>query len=205
MTRRAPRTPQGEASRQRLVEAAIALFAERGYAATGIDAVCRRAGVARTALYWHFGSKEGLLAAVIERVGRAWIEEIRKSAYLAADPEERLERLVQAWQALVEEQPHLLRLLLLVQLERGGSSRATRRALERVRREAETALVQGMEDSLGAPVPDADLIAHTMLSLLSGALLRRLIDPEVALDRLFAELRRAVRLLAADHLAQRRK
>lgn len=200
MSGRAPSTPQGEASRERLFEAAIALFAERGYAATGIDAVCRQAAVARTALYWHFGSKEGLLAAVIERVGRTWIEEIRKSAYLAADPEERLERLVQTWQTLVEEQPHLLRLLLLVQLERSGSSLTTRRALERVRSEAETALVQGIEDSVGAPVPDADLIADTMLSLLSGALLRRLMDPELPLDRLFGELRRTVRLLVADHL-----
>jgi AcrR family transcriptional regulator len=56
---------------ERLRAAAMELFAERGYAASGVSAICERAGVAKTALYWHFGSKEGLLAVVLEEVTAA--------------------------------------------------------------------------------------------------------------------------------------
>jgi AcrR family transcriptional regulator len=53
---RPPKTAQGAASRERLLDAAIELIAERGYSASSVEALCRRAGVAKTALYWHFGS-----------------------------------------------------------------------------------------------------------------------------------------------------
>jgi len=72
-------TPQGAESRERLLQGAIDLISERGYAATSVDAICRHAGTAKTALYWHFKSKEGLLNAIIERVNEDWISEIANS------------------------------------------------------------------------------------------------------------------------------
>ena len=55
------KTARGEASRRRILDAATQLICERGYSGTSVDAVCKRAGVVKTALYWHFGSKSGLL------------------------------------------------------------------------------------------------------------------------------------------------
>lgn len=72
-----PRRAQAEATRERILAAAIELIAERGFAATSIDQLCQRAGVVRTAIYWHFGAKEGLVVPVIERVAASWIEEIQ--------------------------------------------------------------------------------------------------------------------------------
>ena len=51
----APRRAQSEATRERILADAIDLFGERGFAATGIEALCQRANVVRTAIYWHFG------------------------------------------------------------------------------------------------------------------------------------------------------
>ncbi len=48
-----------------LVEAAIDLFVERGYAATRLDDVAARAGVSKGTLYLYFSSKEDLFKAVI--------------------------------------------------------------------------------------------------------------------------------------------
>ena len=62
MTARRARPEPQAGGRERLLEAATQLFAERGYAATGVAAICEAAGVAKPALYWHFGSKEELLA-----------------------------------------------------------------------------------------------------------------------------------------------
>lgn len=203
--RRRRRSPRRAASddrntRERLLGAAIELFAERGYAATGIAEVCGRAGVAKTALYWHFENKEGLLAAVIEAIGTSWIEQIRKAAYQVGSPEDRIDRLVAEWRRILLEQPELLRLPIIAGIEQGDSQRA-RDALRTIWQRAEWALIEGIEDTIGRPLPDVDLLAHTIFALLQGALLRQIVDPDDAqLDRVLDEMRRTVVLLIADRL-----
>ena len=200
---RPPRTAQGVASRERLLDAAIDLMAERGYSASSVEALCRRAGVVKTALYWHFGSKEGLLTATLEKVANAWIEEIQKSVYLARDPAQRLERAFEGLRRMVEARPQILRLLLAVANERAEVAPETRQRLRSVFQRAEAALVQGIEDALGRPLPDLDLVAHTTIGLVQAASLRFLLDPEETdLDRLFADLQRTFVLLVADRLAR---
>ena len=51
-------------TRQRIVAAAVALFAEQGFDATSVNQVVARAGVAKGALYHHFDSKDDLLYEV---------------------------------------------------------------------------------------------------------------------------------------------
>ena len=194
------RTLADRSGRERLLAAAVELFAERGYAATGISEVCARAGVAKTALYWHFESKEGLLAEVIEAIGTSWIEQIRKAAYQEGQPEQRIARLVDEWRRILLEQPELLRLPMIAGLEQGDSRRA-QRALRTIWQRAERALVEGIEDTVGGELADVDLLAHTVFALLQGAMLRQIIDPDEAqLDRVLQELRRTVMLLIADRL-----
>lgn len=195
-------SPAAGTSRERLLEAGTALFAERGYAATGIAEICARAGVAKTALYWHFESKEGLLAEVIERVGTSWIEQIRKAAYQVGDPAQRIDRLVGEWRRILLEQPELLRLPVIAGLEQGDSRRACE-ALRRIWQRAEWALIEGIEDTIGRALPDVDLLAHTIFALLQGAMLRQIVDPDTAqLDRVLDEARRTVMLLIADRVPE---
>ena len=197
---KAAREGDAPGGRERLIEAAISRFAEQGYAATGIAEVCREAGVAKTALYWHFESKEGLLAAVVERVGTQWIEQIQKAAYLGGGPLERLERLTDEWRRIVLEQPELLRLPLVAQLEQGDSEVA-RKALRRIWRRAEQALIEGIEDTVGVTLPDVDLLAHNMFVLLQGAMLRQISDPDPEqLERVLEDLKRTFLLLVVDRL-----
>jgi AcrR family transcriptional regulator len=54
---------RSQAQRLRLIEAAIGVFAEKGYDATTVDAVCRACGVSKGAVYTYFASKEELLLA----------------------------------------------------------------------------------------------------------------------------------------------
>ena len=200
---RPPKTAQGAASRERLLDAAIDLIAERGYSASSVEALCRRAGVAKTALYWHFGNKEGLLAAAMEKVANAWIEEIQKSVYLARDPAQRLERAFEGLRRMVEARPQILRLLLAVANERAEVAPETRQRLRAVFQRAEAALVQGIEDAVGRTLPDLDLVAHTTIGLVQAASLRLVLDPEETdLDRLFADLQRTFVLLVADRLSR---
>lgn len=55
-----------EATRQRIIEAAIRIFLERGFSNTSLEEVGEAAGVTKPTVYSHFGSKEGLLMAVAE-------------------------------------------------------------------------------------------------------------------------------------------
>ncbi len=60
-------------TRERLMETASHLFAEKGYASTSVREIVARAGVSKPVLYYHFQSKEGLYYAILK-----WGEEVQK-------------------------------------------------------------------------------------------------------------------------------
>jgi AcrR family transcriptional regulator len=74
---------RSESTRAALVEAARALFAERGYAEVGTEEIVRAAGVTRGALYHHFEGKRELFEAVYERVEVELAERIAAGALAA--------------------------------------------------------------------------------------------------------------------------
>jgi AcrR family transcriptional regulator len=53
--------------RDKVLETASALFYKNGVRAVGVDLVVEKAGVAKTSLYRHFGTKDDLVAAFLER------------------------------------------------------------------------------------------------------------------------------------------
>lgn len=53
-------------ARQRLLETATALFAEKGYSGTSVREIVERAGVSKPVLYYYFKSKEGLFYAILK-------------------------------------------------------------------------------------------------------------------------------------------
>ncbi len=53
-------------ARQRLLETATGLFAEKGYAGTSVREIVGKAGVSKPVLYYYFKSKEGLFYAILE-------------------------------------------------------------------------------------------------------------------------------------------
>lgn len=74
-TEAASRGPQRPGSaRQRLLEAAGDLFYRQGIGAVGVDLVSKTAGVSKRTLYQQFGSKDELVAASLDRAGRAILE-----------------------------------------------------------------------------------------------------------------------------------
>ncbi|MFB9902404.1 TetR/AcrR family transcriptional regulator [Allokutzneria oryzae] len=67
-TARPRRVDYSESTRKALVDGAVVLFTERGYAGTSLDEVCRRARVTKGALYHHFSGKQGLFEAAFDAV-----------------------------------------------------------------------------------------------------------------------------------------
>ena len=64
--RDADAAPEGSGVRERIIACATELLGREGYGALSVSAVCKRAEVSAPTIYWHFGNKEGLLAAVLK-------------------------------------------------------------------------------------------------------------------------------------------
>lgn len=82
------RRARSQLTRARVVDAARRLFVEQGYVATTIEAVGEQAGVAVQTVYYLFGTKRNILAAVLDAgvagdvealavLDRPWVEELR--------------------------------------------------------------------------------------------------------------------------------
>jgi AcrR family transcriptional regulator len=76
-------TEQGKERKQQLLDAAAALFAERGYANTRIADICTNAGVAKGLFYWYFETKEALFIELV----RSMRTRLRRAQAAASDPE----------------------------------------------------------------------------------------------------------------------
>ena len=66
----------GERRRKAIMEAAWSLFLEKGYAAVSVDEIIRASGGSKSTLYKFFGSKEGVLKALVESFAETFIREI---------------------------------------------------------------------------------------------------------------------------------
>ena len=102
------------ATRAKLVAAARALFAARGYAAVGTEEIVRAAGVTRGALYHQFRDKEQLFDAVFEEVEAETTQRIAEVALGdgGADPLAALRAGARAFLAVCAE-PDIERIVLL--------------------------------------------------------------------------------------------
>jgi AcrR family transcriptional regulator len=102
---RAPRRRVGRAERERqILDAAVAVFGERGYQNASMDQVAERVGVTKPVLYTHFGSKHGLLLACIARARAELLEVTSTAAASASTPEDMLRRGTQAFFDYLEQQ-----------------------------------------------------------------------------------------------------
>jgi AcrR family transcriptional regulator len=195
--------PRHGTTRERLLEAAIEMFAERGYAATGVDALCRRAGVAKTGLYWEFQNKVGLLNAVIDHVVTEWVDQIREAARSAGSPRDRLDVALAAMRQRVKERPELFRVLLVVLAERSQIDEEAREALRRFYDSAHSALLSGIQESVNNSLPNEELgvACDLVLAMIEGTFLRAQVYGDADVDRLFAMMRTAIILIVRELVA----
>lgn len=83
MTR--PPAQESRDTRREILDAALDLFAERGFHATSVRAIARAVGVRESALYHHFASKDAILEGVIEERASARISAINQEVAAIGD------------------------------------------------------------------------------------------------------------------------
>ncbi len=106
----------GELSRERILDAATEIAAERGYEGTSMALVSAKCGLPASSIYWHFKDKDDLIAAIIERSFANWL-----TAWQFPDEGDAPDRMkgiaMQIAKALLDS-PDFIRLGLMLALER---------------------------------------------------------------------------------------
>jgi AcrR family transcriptional regulator len=141
----APKQDQGARSREEILDAAERLMGAHGYAATSISALAKASGLPPSSIYWHFGSKSGLLGAVMERGARRFFAAAAGAPELEhhEDTRVRLRMLVDQSAASMGEHAQFLRLHFFLLL--GGDGEHTQNdVVMRVRAEATRQLGLGL-------------------------------------------------------------
>lgn len=88
---RVTKAAQGASTRERLINAARPLFAERGYDALSLDDVLRVVGLTKGAIYHHFGDKKGLFREVVMGVQGEVAREAKRAGDAQNDPVDALQ------------------------------------------------------------------------------------------------------------------
>ncbi len=108
-----------DATRQALVSAGAALFAERGFDAVPIEDLAERAGVNKALISYHFGGKRGLYTAVLAAGFQQIAQRLEAAEAQAKDAPSALRAVLEVFAAFREEHPELPRLFMREVLSSG--------------------------------------------------------------------------------------
>ncbi len=167
-------------SSQRLLRAAIELFAEQGYERTSTEQIAARAGYSRSMVSARYGSKRGLLEAV---TGPEWEQRLVTAASTpGATGRDRIAAVVDTVRHLATSDPVALRAFLVVSFEAAGPNTELRSLVNARLRLIETAFAQalaaGVQDGSIRPDIDPVVEARELVHNALGAMYRWIIDPD---------------------------
>ena len=108
------RSEQREATRERIVEAALEAFAEKGFRGASTRDIARRAGTNQGLITYHFDSKDELWRAAADRIIGMLVKSMGEQlgALESDDPRERARESVRAYVRFVAAHPELFRLMV---------------------------------------------------------------------------------------------
>jgi AcrR family transcriptional regulator len=201
------RHKQGAESRERILDAALEIAAERGYDGTTIALVCEATGLPASSVYWHFTNKDALLAEVLEHSYSRWrAGEDVFEATGTGDVRERFAARFERMQFGLVEQPEFWRLGLRLSLLSGPVEIAARTRFLQVRQQTVDTTVDWCVDALGAPAvarhPELpELLTQLVMAAGDGLFMAAQSDRDWDFDRLTAELGAATGEIAARRAA----
>jgi len=196
------RQQQGVESRERVLDAAERLMATRGVAGTSMSALTRASGLPASSIYWHFGSKDGVLVAVMERGAERFFSSLAPPESFSGTRAERVRAQLRDTAEALEENGEFLQLLLALLLLHEDGSDAPRRMIAELRNNArgriEEMLTAGTAGSeRRAAKRNARRLVPFVLAAIDGAFIARVEDPGIDVGALFKELSSAIEILVS--------
>jgi AcrR family transcriptional regulator len=172
--RRPPASPQdAEAVRAHLLDAALTVFAERGYQGARVRDIAAEADVAAGLLYHYFPSKEAVLRALFERSTALVLEAFSRVASVAA-PRERFAALLRESATLVREHREFWRVSYGVRMQHAVVADLSQGIA------AQSAAYVGLFTTLLAELGERapELEAHLLFATLDGVFQHYVLAPD---------------------------
>lgn len=171
------RARKGE-TQERILRAAVELFARHGYERASISAIATRAEVSRPAVFWHFGDKESLFREAFRRMLLPFFGELqRKLAHI--EPEKRVFEIFEVYERVVQENRATIVSIVRWFLESETLRASLRSTLFALHDELMRDFRNAFEE-LSLDAQEADILSAAVLSMLDGNLLLSLLDPDPA-------------------------
>lgn len=196
------RVEQGAASREEILDAAERLMGIRGYDGTSIATISRESGLPNSSIYWHFNSKAGVVAAVMERGAQRFFTTV---APTEPEPDESpgayVHRHLLASLKVAMTQSQFWRLLVLLLLSNDNPDVTA--IVQQVRGRARTLLREVLQKGYAGSGKQnaenvADALTDYLLAAYDGILLAIQADSQPSPELLAAQLARSVVALAEE-------
>jgi AcrR family transcriptional regulator len=182
---------RGVRSRELVLDAAERVMAEHGFEAATLARVVEEAGIPMSSVYHYFGSKDGILLAVMERGADHFFADLPEWDRPSGRPAAHLAMVISTAIRALERHPDFLRLLIVFAAQPPAAgdgqiqevvSRVRGQALGRLR--AQLAIAFGDDPDS----PTTDQLARFALAAIDGAVVAVQTDPGVTLERLLQPL-----------------
>lgn len=163
-------------TQERILHASVALFAAHGYEKTSITAIAERAGVSRSAVFWHFGDKQSLFREAFRRMLLPFFGQIQqKLAHI--EPRKRVFEIFEIYERIVQENREtivsIVRWFLESETLRASLSATLFSLHDELMRDIRSAF-----EELALDEAESEILAAALLSMLDGNLLLSIIDPD---------------------------
>jgi len=192
MAARAEVTPnrRGMRSRELVLDAAERVMAEHGYEAATLARVVEEAGIPMSSVYHYFGSKDGILLAVMERGADRFFAGLPDLTRRAGRPAQHLARVVTAVIGTLERHPDFLRLLIVFAAQPPADGGEIQAVVRRIREHA-LGLLRAQIAIAFADDPSGlvtDQLARFALAAIDGAFVATQADHGATLGQLLEPL-----------------
>ena len=190
---------RSRATRQRLLEAALEVFARDGFRGATIERICRRAGANIAAAHYHFGDKQKLYAAVFTHAERVAQADTSREAALAGTAAQRLHAVVASFLRRLLDPGRPAWMAQLLAHELIDPTPALDRLVRR-RMRANHEQIGGIIREL-APDAPADAVRRATLSVIAQCVFYR--NSAAIVSRLYPDLEPSREIdRIADHVTQ---
>ena len=176
-----PRRRRRAETRQRLMDAALGVFARNGYERATVDEIVREAGFSKGAFYVHFEAKEDIFWAMLEERLAHQQEAFRDALDINVPVAQNVQTILRSLFALNQDDPLWSALFMefVAHASRNHKVRDQLAALHRSWRDfAIEALDRGREAGLVRKDLDANFLASVIIAVIEGSIMQSRLAPD---------------------------
>jgi AcrR family transcriptional regulator len=161
----------------RILRATIDGLTRLDPAALTIQQICRAAEVTAPTIYYHFGNKDGLLAAAVEQLVTDWLAMMDAAVSREGSLEQTLEQAIGAWEATITAPTRPITVFAWATLLLAGTSEECRDALLRARDRSLVLVTEALAQYVD------EVLAGELASLVIDAVVAAALQYELDKDR----------------------